>query len=236
MKHVFTILILTISTINLFGQNIGTLEISDNNVNVWFPKLQLEYEGFYKFGESESESELKLFFVDTLIVGQVMQGYWEEGTGIWKCTFTNLTNIKIDKKGNFTSDQHKGKFVAYSDSTGTYKGLKINNPWTEWLKDGRYEIGIKLKVSAKLYQGDYTQVSTRNLTAEELTNLDKETLQIMRNEVYARYGYRFNIGGQMEQHFSKQNWYRPQHDDVTNFITQLELKNIELIKKVESKK
>jgi hypothetical protein len=131
---------------------------------------------------------------------------------------------------------HTGQFVTYTDSTGTYKGLKINNPWTEWLEDGRYEIGIRLKVSARLYQGDFTQVSTRHLTEEELSELDKETLQIMRNEVYARYGYRFQDGGKMEQYFIKQNWYRPQHDDVTDFLTQVELDNIELIKKIESKK
>jgi hypothetical protein len=181
MKLILTILTLTISICNLLGQNIGALEISDENVKPWLPKLQLEYEGFYKFGESESESDLKLFFVDTLIIGQVMQGYWEEGTGIWKWTYKTLTNIEIDKKGNFTSDQHIGQFVTYTDSTGTYKGLKIQNPWTEWLDDGRYEIGIRLKVSARLFQGDFTQVSARHLTEEELTELDKETLQIMRN-------------------------------------------------------
>lgn len=236
MKHLITISFLIISTIKLFGQNIGALEIPDDNVKPWLPKLQLEYEGFYKFGESESESDLKLFFLDTAIVGQVMQGYWEEGTGIWKWTFKNLTSIKIDKQGNFISDQHTGKFVTYTDSTGTYKGLKINNPWTEWLEYGRYEIGIRLKVSAPLYQGDFSQVSTRHLTEEELSILDKETLQIMRNEVFARYGYRFKEGGKMEQYFREKNWYRPQHADITNFLTQVELNNIELIKKIESKK
>ncbi len=65
MKHALTILTLIISTINLLGQNIGALEISDDNVQPWLPKFELEYEGFYKFGESESESDLKLFFVDT---------------------------------------------------------------------------------------------------------------------------------------------------------------------------
>ncbi|WP_321369090.1 YARHG domain-containing protein [uncultured Draconibacterium sp.] len=236
MKHVLTILLSIISTLNLLGQNIGALEISDDDVKPWLPKLELEYEGFYKFGESESESDLKLFFVDTVIVGQVMQGYWEEGTGIWKWTYKTLTNIEIDKKGNFKSDQHTGQFVTYTDSTGTYKGLKINNPWTEWLEDGRYEIGIRLKVLARLYQGDFPQVSTRHLTEDELSELDLETLQIMRNEVFARYGYSFKEGGKLEQYFNKQNWYRPQHADVTDFLTQVELDNIELIKKIESKK
>jgi len=236
MKRVLTILFLSISTLSLVGQNIGAMEVLDENVKPWLPKLELEYAGFYKFGESESESDLKLFFVDTVIIGQLKQGYWEEATEVWKWRFKNLTNIKIDKKGNFVSDQHTGQFVTYTDSTGTYKGLKINNPWTEWLEDGRYEIGIRLGVPYGLYQGDYPQVSTRHLSAEELSTLDKETLRIMRNEVYARYGFRFKKGGEMDQYFSAKNWYLPQHDDVLRFLTKVELENIELIKEIELKK
>ena len=89
MKYIITILFSVFSIINLLGQNIGALEISDKNVKPWLPKSQLEYEGFYKFGESESESDLKLFFVDSLIIGQVMQGYWEDGTGFWKWKYKN---------------------------------------------------------------------------------------------------------------------------------------------------
>lgn len=236
MKKLFPILLSIISTINLFGQNIGALEISGENVKPWLPKLQLEYEGIYNFGESESESELRLFFVDTVIVGQVKKGYWEEGTEIWKWTYKNLTNIKIDKYGNFTSDQYTGQFVTYTDRTGKFKGLKIDNPWTEWLEDGRYEIGIRLKVSARLQAGDFPQVSTRHLTEEELSKFGKETLQLMRNEVLARYGYRFKEGGKIEQYFIEKEWYRPQHAEVTEFLTQVELDNIELIKRIESKK
>lgn len=234
MKQVFIILLLTLSGLKLSGQNIGALEIPDSSVKIWIPKWQLEYEGFYKFGESESESDLKLFFVDSVIVGQVMQGGWEDGTGNWKWTFKNLTNIQIDKKGNFISDQHSGQFVTYTDSTGTYKGLKINNPWTEWLESERYEVGIRLEVPARLYQGNFPEVSTRHLIKDELLKTDKVTLRIMRNEVFARYGYRFKKNREMQKYFSRQNWYHPQHDDVTPFLTQVELYNIQLIKQVES--
>ena len=236
MKHVIAILFSVFSAINLFGQNIGALEISDKNVKPWLPKLQLEYEGFYKFGESESESDLKLFFADSLIIGQVMQGYWEEGTGFWKWKYKNLTNIKIDKEGNFSSDQHSGQFVIYTDSTGVYKGLRIDNPWTGWLDKNRYEIGIELNIKPRIFSGKYTQASFRHLSTDELKKMSKKELKIMRNEIFARYGFKFNSGGEMDLYFKQEKWYQPQHENVTEFLTQLELHNIKLIKEIETKK
>src|SRR5690554_510370 len=162
MKYRLTIIFLIFSTIIVFGQNIGSLEISDGSLKPWIPKFEIEYEGTYHFGESESESDLKLFFADTTIIGQIRQGYWEENTGFWKWKYKNLTNIKIDKTGKFTSDQHTGKFVIYTDSTNSAKGLKIDNPWTEWLDNNRYEVGIELNVPARLFSGKYPQASSKH--------------------------------------------------------------------------
>ena len=58
----------------------------------------------------------------------------------------------------------------------------------------------------------------------------------MRNEIFARYGFKFNSGGEMDLYFKQEKWYQPQHENVTEFLTQLELDNIELIKEIETKK
>jgi len=47
---------------------------------------------------------------------------------------------------------------------------------------------------------------------------------------------KFKKGGEMEKYFTKQNWYKPQHIDIIKFLTQIELANIELIKKVEKER
>jgi len=147
-----------------------------------------------------------------------------------------LTNIKIDKTGKFTSDQHTGKFVIYTDSTNSAKGLKIDNPWTEWLDNNRYEVGIELNVPARLFSGKYPQASSKHLMVEELEKMNEKELKLMRNEIFARYGLKFKSGGEMDVYFRREKWYQPQYKSVKEFLTILELENIELIRKVETKK
>jgi len=66
------------------------------------------------------------------------------------------------------------------------------------------------------------------------SSFTKTELAIMRNEIYARYGYIFNAGGRMEKYFESQKWYRPEFKNVNSFLTEIELHNIELIKKIEN--
>jgi hypothetical protein len=60
-------------------------------------------------------------------------------------------------------------------------------------------------------------------------------LQLMRNEIFARYGYKFRSGGDMDNYFSTQDWYRPQFDDVTSKLTEIERINIDLIQVLEKR-
>ena len=55
----------------------------------------------------------------------------------------------------------------------------------------------------------------------------------MRNEIFARYGHKFEPNGRMDQHFTNKNWYQPQHEDVTAFLTDIEIKNVNQIKNTE---
>lgn len=55
----------------------------------------------------------------------------------------------------------------------------------------------------------------------------------MRNEIFARHGYRFH-SNDLKTHFEAQAWYKPCCADVTEQLTELEKKNITFIKQVES--
>ena len=214
----------------------GGQEIKETQLKNWLPKFELEYAGSYHFGESESESDLHLFFSGNVIVGQVHNAYWEEKEVLSrKRNFINLTHIEIDKKGNFTSDQYHGKFVTFTNESGeVYKALKIDNPWTSWIEDSAYEIGTKTGlVFEHIYYGIYGKASYRNLDPNELKKMSKNELAIMRNEIYARYGYIFIKNGKMDQYFTKQDWYTAEHKDVDRFLNEIELSNIQLIKGLE---
>lgn len=55
----------------------------------------------------------------------------------------------------------------------------------------------------------------------------------MRNEIYARYGQRFAKGGKMYAYFSTKKWYASFRDNVQRCLTDIELRNIALIKYFE---
>ncbi|CAL2092784.1 YARHG domain-containing protein [Tenacibaculum sp. 190524A05c] len=219
------------------GQYIGGQEIDSSKLSPWIPKFEIEYSGNYHFGESESESDFILFFSKDCIIGQVKMGYWAENAPQWKYKYITLTNITIGKNGKLTSDQHSGWFMKYKSDSGKYvKGLKIENPWTGWIEDSEFEFGVKSPLKFEhIYYGKYTKASIRKLTLQELKDMSPQDLKLMRNEIFARYGFTFKKGGAMEKYFKKQDWYRSEHINVTKFLTEIELYNVDLIQKLEIK-
>lgn len=57
--------------------------------------------------------------------------------------------------------------------------------------------------------GSYPAVSTDWLEARELEQFDEYELSLMRNEVFARYGYIFKKE-ELREYFSDKTWYKPQ--------------------------
>jgi len=83
--------------------------------------------------------------------------------------------------------------------------------------------------------GRYPQASTRALTEDELAKEDAETLSNMRNEVFARHGHRFKTP-RLHKLFSEQPWYTPTIDDAGPALSELERKNVALIRSVEKRR
>lgn len=80
----------------------------------------------------------------------------------------------------------------------------------------------------------YPQASDRLLTSDDVNNLSGWDLKIMRNEIFARHGYIFKKE-EMQNYFQYEKWYTPRYDNVDDMITDVEKKNIELIKRYESR-
>jgi len=234
----------------MFGQNIGAYEIDEKNVSVWIENDISKYEGIYHFGEGDG-SNLILIINDTNITVQIRQtGYWVGGYAVEagiidtseldiKWEYKNLSGLKIIN-GKFYSEQYQGEFVSYSDSSGQYQGLKIFNSWNKWIGKDRFEIGLKRTKSKKSFdewfEGKYSMTSYRPLAENKLDTLSIKSLEIMRNEIYARYSYVFLECSEMDLYFQQQGWYRPRYKNVNFFLTDIELANIEIIKKTEEKR
>jgi hypothetical protein len=228
------ILLMTFISTQVSGQWIASEEIDKTKVHKWSPKLTIEYQGVYHFGDSESESDLVLIFYQDKIIGQIKSGSWSADGKSWIWSYENLQNIKIE--GNkFTSDKASGEFVIYNNGDENLKGLKIINPWSGIPEDGQWEVGLRKGNVLDYLEGKFPYASFRLLDDDELAMLSKSDLKLMRNEIFARYGMKFKTGGEMDSYFKKQTWYTAQHENVDGFLTDLERKNIQIVKEVESR-
>ena len=80
--------------------------------------------------------------------------------------------------------------------------------------------------------GNYPQASTRLLRTSDVENLAADELSFMRNEIFARHGYCFNKKD-LRQQFENEDWYVPNTVDIRGYLTDIEKKNIALIKRYE---
>ncbi len=74
--------------------------------------------------------------------------------------------------------------------------------------------------------------SNRLLKKEEVENMKKGDLLIIRNTIYARHGYSFK-NRPLRIFFDAQDWYIPVYADIRNEFTDIEKKNIRLLLKYE---
>jgi len=74
--------------------------------------------------------------------------------------------------------------------------------------------------------------STQKLTEEELKNLQKLDLEIIRNTIFARHGYSFKKNS-IRYFFEVNPWYVPVSNNVDKELTQLEKENIVLLTRLE---
>ncbi|MEM7654612.1 MAG: YARHG domain-containing protein [Bacteroidota bacterium] len=145
--------------------------------------------------------------------------------------------------------------------TSLYEPHPSNNPYLIQLKKGHsfHDNGITYReVHYRKYftvgenlefvqiAADSTEKSYRRypftyhrlLTEAELRGYAKAELRLMRNEIFADYGYQFR-SEDLQQHFSAQSWYQPTTTDVAAVsprLNWLEQQNVALIRRLEQRK
>ncbi len=67
-----------------------------------------------------------------------------------------------------------------------------------------------------------------------LPNLDKSQFRILRNTIYAYYGYRF-VSKDLQEFFNRTKWYNPVDNFDESLIAEPHREFIKLIKEFESK-
>jgi hypothetical protein len=223
--------LLAVSTILLSFCASGQQDFEDKLID-WIPSNQSDYSGVYELGQQERQAFLRVISTPNYTIFQVKTNFQYEPNGPRDVQFHTYSNPTIDKQGNVNFGEHEGKFVKYRDFFGdTIYSIKFKPAITDF--SPLYELGKRKNLESP-YKGKFIQASTIELTANDLTGLTPKELQIMRNEVFARYGYTFKEGGEMARYFNNQYWYKPERTEVNELLTELEKSNIQLIQNEEA--
>ena len=114
---------------------------------------------------------------------------------------------------------------ALDKVSGTWKANDPKRPEKSYTLDRK-------KFTYRMDVGTWPEASQRVMKAADVENLAKSELEFMRNEIFARHGYCFNKK-ELRQQFEKEEWYVPNTVDIKGYLTDIEKKNIALIKRYE---
>jgi hypothetical protein len=105
----------------------------------------------------------------------------------------------------------------------------------ELIIDTRENIPKKLAIGDSTAFDLYYLGTRKKYTYSDLDHLSKQELAYLRNEFYARKGYKFKTK-KMQKYFKDKPWYTPEHNDVSHLLSDLEMENIYFIKSIEEGK
>lgn len=92
--------------------------------------------------------------------------------------------------------------------------------------------GSRTPIKPAKVPGIFPEASIRLLTASDLVSRSPWELKVIRNEIFARHGYIFKTP-EMRSYFAQQQWYSPRYDDISRFLSDVEIRNAQMIKSSE---
>ena len=246
MIHLKTITFFTLLAFSSHAQLLRDHDVDESTIKPWIEDTIANYSDRYIFQPNDG-NYLIIIVDDTNVAAQIHHpGHWTQGGYALElgeadssevathAEYIPLTGVKISE-GKFISDQYSGEFITFISAGVVYKGIKVYDSWSIW-PGYKYEIGVKRNEDLlKIYKGDYPGASLKILDSLYLTQYSKRELKLMRNEIYARYKYKFKPNGEVENYFLQQEWYTStcRYKEVEHMFTWIEWRNIELIKKIE---
>ena len=155
---------------------------------------------------------------------------------IFLLTIFSIFNF-VDFSSKKTTNYQKPEYQN-TNSTKSVENVKTNNKSNNYIvknsEDNNQNTSDNLNRSSDTnLNGKFPIASTKLLTHDELKSYSKYDLKIMRNEIFARHGYIFRKGGEMEKYFKQTDWYIGKYTNVNNLLTDIELRNIKLIQQYE---
>ncbi len=171
--------------------------------------------------------------------------------------FDRRKGPEIDHVGLVTSTKNRRiKFIHSSGDHDYVKEDYLEGKWRKKFVKGKRvcQATVKRFVQKKkaravkkkkknIFSGKYPQASVKYLTERDLkklTKYDKNELAIMRNEIFARNGYKFHKKANMQEYFDSQTWYKKLSEKNKDgkkiyqyYLSDVEKHNVNLIRTCE---
>ncbi len=225
-----------------FGQNKVNFQLDAYEISQfsYWSIEAAEYQGTFYFGFSEAEWSMHLVAADGVISAQTVRREWvldAQGNAVgMKNVVETYNDLSIRDGAVYTSsDRLLLRFAILDNAEKAFNLRDYPDQIVGVMFYNSNSIEFGEQGDAEKMDGAYPNTYWRLLDQKELLPLTKKQLQIMRNEIFARYGYIFKKGGAMDLYFRKESWYRPAIEDATPYLTSIEKANIELIQSAERK-
>ncbi len=171
----------------------------------------------------------------------------EPGTNKYDGTFDfKIKNNKLS--GNWVAnnalkisvrkyDLAKRKFEYYAGNMFNENSQYVNENDTKVHKYTEDHDGEINEYTEELYVASTSKITEINasstaLTKEDVENLKKVDIMIIRNSIYARHGFSFNDPN-LRSFFESQEWYMPVSTNIQKDLTKIEKANIKLLMQYE---
>jgi hypothetical protein len=141
----------------------------------------------------------------------------------------SIVETRLNTRGNFYRFETQYKYHQVS------KEGKL----TELVSNRYFDFTKFIEIDESYFQGCYGNPMSEEESEDQedynfwqTTHLTIEELDIMRNEIFAEYGYRFTTE-KWQKYFSAQSWYAPRYDDVNDLLTEIDKANLKTILRVK---
>ncbi len=165
---------------------------------------------------------------DSILGRSIVGGNDRPFAGTFSLAEEGIYEIHAAEPGDHKDDGVFNFRISKSNLNEVKGSWKPNDP-KKPAKD--YTLGRK-KFEYKIDAGAYPEASQRLLKPEDVETLPKSELEFMRNEIFARHGFCFKKK-ELRYEFEMQDWYVPNTVDIKGFLTDIEKKNIAMIKRYE---
>lgn len=180
---------------------------------------------------------IKLSNIDTtpnIVDNKNTNEYDKSQTNSKTTNTTNTTNTTgTTTSSNTESNLSNGEVeISNQEKTNNNNQSSNSNTNNQSSQVNTAEVYIKKYSNRAFIIEDSAEVE---LTYSAINHLSEEELFIARNEMFARYGYTFAPGSNLQSFFASKDWYSPSSEDFSNFEfdTQIEEDNCNLIKALE---